>query len=74
MGQERLMAEPNQNIMIVDEIEGLISQIGDKIWELSVPTVTDSTENKKLSLKYQATEEIDLFQKTTLCELKKAFE
>lgn len=74
MGQERLMAEPNQNIMIVDEIEGLISQIGDKIWELSVSTVTDSTENKKLSLKYQATEEIDLFQKTTLCELKKAFE
>ena len=66
--------QPNQNLMIIEEIEGLFSQVNDKLESLNVPTVTDSTINEELRLKSQALEEIDLFQRLTLFDLRKAFE
>ena len=56
--------QPNQNLMIIEEIEGLLSQVNSKI-SLHLPYCP---------LRVQALEEIDLFQKTTLFELRKAFE
>ena len=59
--------QPNQNLMIIEEIEGLMSQVNEKIRELPF----NSTNSPKIST---ALEEIDLFQKTTLFDLRKAFE
>ena len=66
--------QPNQDLMIITEIEGLMSQVNDKLESLNAPTVTDSTINEELRLKSQALEDIDIFQKTTLFKLRKAFE
>ena len=56
--------QPNKNLMIIKEIEGLMSQVNKKLKIMKC----------QLSIKTQALEEIDLFQKTTLFELRKAFE
>lgn len=61
--------QPNQNIMIIEEIEGLMSQVNDKLIKLSEGI---SIPNRAYIL--VALEEIDMFQKTTLFELRKAFE
>ena len=71
--------QPNQNLMIIEEIEGLMSQVNDKLGELKALTFIVNTDSKKSIFKgpiliSQALEEIDLFQKTTLFELRKAFE
>ena len=62
--------QPNQDLMIITEIEGLVSQVNEKLERLHEPTYDKKTYN----LISQALEEIDLFQKTTLFELRKAFE
>jgi len=63
---------PNKEIMIIDEIEGLISQVNDKLNKINTVFTTDNP--KPWQAKDMAIEEIDLFQKTTLFELRKAFE
>ena len=71
----------DQNLKIISEIEGLISQVNENLAKLSDFNlrkafsrfdfkIDDSMKNKVS----QAIEEIDLFQKTTLFELRKAFE
>ena len=64
--------QPNQNLMIITEIEGLMSQVNDKLVSIPIGSYIGSGERRKLM--GQAAEEIDLFQKTTLFELRKAFE
>ena len=64
----------NKNIMIIEEIEGLMTQVNNKLDELEVMSVTSDNTDKRDKAQHQATEEIDLFQKTTLFELRKAFE
>ena len=66
--------KPNQNLMIITEIEGLLSQVNDKCEDLEISIVHDPKHREKMRLQTQALEEIDLFQKTTLYELRKAFE
>lgn len=70
------------NLKIIEEIEGLISQVNEKVEDLdvgafgAVPNDFDVSGkmNERAVLKSQALEEIDLFQKTTLLvELRKAF-
>lgn len=60
--------QPNQNLMLIEEIEGLLSQVNDKIYILSASSL-DRTQ-----LRAKALEEIDLLQKTTIHDLRKAFE
>ena len=64
--------QPNQDLMIIEEIEGLFSQVNDKLYKLSggQPVLMKCT----VTITSKAIEEIDLFQKTTLFELRKAFE
>ena len=64
--------QPNQNLMIIEEIEGLMSQVNEKV-ENSL-RIGGNNKKEKIVLLSQAVEEIDLFQKTTLFELRKAFE
>lgn len=61
--------QPNQNLMLIEEIEGLMSQMNDKLWEIPL-----ETSDKRNLLIRQTLEEIDLFQKTTLFDLRKSFE
>ena len=59
-----LLEQPNQNLMIIEEIEGLLSQANDKMYELPIHPVRS-----------KAIEEIDLLNKVTVkIELRKAFE
>ena len=58
---------PNKDIMIIEEIEGLMNQAMRKIGDIN-----DNVGTRALRAK--SFEEIDLFQKTTLFELRKAFE
>ena len=58
--------QPNQNLMIITEIEGLLSQVNEKLESLRYVTQPGVIST--------ALEEIDLFQKTTLFKLRKAFE
>lgn len=64
--------QPNQNLMIITEIEGLMSQVNEKLDNMKENTWMLSCHRPKLIS--QALEEIDLFQKTTLFDLRKAFE
>ena len=67
--------QPNKNLMIITEIEGLLSQANEKISSLNVSGKNRMLiDSKVLNLAQTASEEIDLFQKTTLFELRKAFE
>ncbi len=61
--------QPNQNLMIIEEIEGLMSQVNERLIKLSDEL---SIPNRACIL--LALEEIDLFQKTTLFDLRRAFE
>ena len=65
--------QPNQNLMIIEEIEGLMSQVNEKIHKLTF-SHDSSNITKKQTLWSQAIEEIDLFQKTTLFKLRKVSE
>lgn len=67
------VSQPLENLKIIEEIEGLISQVNDKIHKLTF-THESSNITRKQTLWLQALEDIDLFQKTTLFELRKAFE
>lgn len=64
--------QPNQNLMLITEIEGLMSQVNEKLDNMKENTLMLSCNRPKLIL--QALEEIDILQKTTLFELRKAFE
>ena len=66
--------QPNQNLMIIEEIEGLLSQVNDKLKKLDYRSVTSKMSLKRDKTRSQALEEIDLFQKTTLFDLRRAFE
>ena len=66
--------QPNKNLMIIEEIEGLISQVNEKLDSLPTQKTPINSWNKQKHYKNQALEEIDLFQKTTLFELRKVFE
>lgn len=61
------LEEPNPELMIVKTIQGLMCQVNSKFNELC------ATDERK-ALLHKALEEIDLFEKTTLYELQKAFE
>ena len=65
--------QPNQNLMVIEEIEGLMSQVNEKIHKLTF-SHDSSDVTKKQTLWSQAIEEIDIFQKTTLFDLRKACE
>ncbi len=67
-----LTEQPNQNLMIIEEIEGLISQANEKLDILNRNTYMLPCQQPILIS--TALEEIDLFQKTTLFELRRAFE
>jgi len=60
----------NKGIMIIEEIEGLISQVNEKLESLDGGHYVTVKAKKKS----QSLEDIDIFQKTTLCELRRAFE
>lgn len=69
--------QPNPELMIIKTIQGLTTEILDNLGKLTDPKATEHTKiawNKILTLKAKAIEEIDLFEKTTLYELQKAFE
>lgn len=70
--------QPNQNLMLIEEIEGLLSQVNDKLGALRIKAFNISTEGQlkdnKHHLVSQALEEIDLLQNTTMHDLRKAFE
>ena len=70
---DKCTEQPNKNLMIITEIEGLMSQVNEKIHKLTFSHNTSDIA-KKQTLWSQAIEEIDLFQKTTLFELRRAFE
>lgn len=59
----RAIGQPNQNLMIISEIEGLMSQVNEKVDGLPAHT-----------LRNQLHKEINDIQKTTLFGLRKAFE
>jgi len=61
------------NIKIIEEIEGKISQVYEKLNDLYQEQIGLSRASST-KIAAQALEEIDLFQKTTLFELRKAFE
>ena len=65
LGQANKLEQPNQSIKIIEEIEGLMREANKAIYKLEPFAHT--------KLKNQALEEIDLFQKTTLRELKSSF-
>ena len=65
-----LTEQPNQNLMIIKEIGGLLSQVNDKLYKLPETKIMKC----QLTLRGKALEEIDLFEKTTLYELQKEFE
>ncbi|HDY88837.1 MAG TPA: hypothetical protein ENH82_12090 [bacterium] len=66
-------AEP-PNLKIIGEIEGLISQVNEKLCKITTLSGEGRLTVRRTQLKGQALEEIDIFQKTTLFELRKAFE
>ena len=65
--------QPNQNLMTIEEIEGLMSQVNEKLGKIREMTYCAPV-TKMATVVSQAIEEIDIFQKTTLFELRKAFE
>jgi hypothetical protein len=62
------MAENNKNIVHVNSIEGLVSQVNEHLDQLE-PENPDQHKSKS-----QAFEDIDLFQKTTLFEMRTLYE
>ena len=73
--------QPNKDLMIIEEIEGLMSQVNEKVNKLNEDNKlsvfnpqTLSQQRNIIIIISTALEEIDLFQKTTLFELRKTFE
>ncbi len=72
-----ILANPEHmqpNLKIIEEIEGLISQVNEKLCKITTLSGEGRLTVRRTQLKGQALEEIDLLQKTTLHELRKAFE
>lgn len=72
-----LTEQPNKELLIAKTIQGLISAVNRELGELSLITASKYLEidiKLRYSLITKALEEIDLFEKTTLFELQKAFE
>ena len=67
--------QPNQDLMTIEEIEGLMSQVNEKLGKLKAK-FCEGEEIYQVQAwhRSRAIEEIDLFQKTTLFDLRKAFE
>lgn len=67
--------QPNQNLMLIDEIEGLLSQVNEKLDGLNnnITNQEPGDSNRKYRVN-QALEETDSFQKTKMHDLRKAFE
>ena len=65
--------QPN-HLMIIEEIEGLMTCVSNSIYKLDRQILTTANYQQPHKLIGQALEEIDIFQKTTLFELKKTFE
>lgn len=66
---------PLENLKIIEEIEGLMSKVNEKLSDLNHPAAPATVKRaNQIKSKSYALEEVDLFQKTTLCELRKAFE
>jgi len=63
-----MSSENNTNISHVNSIEGLLSQVNEHLCQI---TPENSEQHKS---KDRAIEEIDLFQKTTLFEMRNKFE
>ena len=63
--------QPSQELMIVKTVESLLSVVNHNLGKLD-KLAAGSTKHKVLVRK--AFEEIDLFEKTTLFDLQKAFE
>ncbi len=61
----------NPNITHINAIEGLISQVDGHLNALDLDATNSDERRQK---KILAIEEIDLFEKTTLLELRNAFE
>lgn len=77
VNNKEVVEQPNQNIniMIIEQIEGLMSQVNEKLDKLQpIADVSDIALIGRKEKKGRAIEEIDLFQKTTLFDLRKAFE
>ena len=63
--------QPNKELMIIKTIQGLISQVNEKLGELDKITAPAT---KCKTLIGQALDDMDIFQRTKLAELQKAFE
>ncbi len=63
-----MSSENNKNIVHINSIEGLLSQVNEHLYEIEPENPTQHTS------KDQALDEIDEFQKTTLFELRNNFE
>ena len=62
--RDKPIEQPNQNLMIIEEIEGLISQANEKMYDLPVHPIRS-----------QASEEIDILLRITIKkQLREAFE
>ena len=71
---DKLFPLPEQpNLKIIEEIESLISQVNEKLDALVI-TDKEPGDSARKWRKNMALEEIDLFQKITLRELKQVFE
>jgi len=70
----RAVKLPNQNITLISTIESLMSIVNDNLIKLKPYNLDEIIYQKQAGAKHRAFEEIDLFQKTTLFELRKAFE
>jgi len=64
--------QPNQNLIMVKTIQIILSIVNDNLGKLNSNTFNLSCHRNPLVMR--ALEEIDLFEKTTLFELQKAFE
>ena len=73
---EHCPEQPNQKLMIIKTIQGLMEVVKDNLSKLDLLTELapiDKMKERK-TLIAQALEDIDLFEKTTLFELQKACE
>jgi len=65
---------PNKNMMIIERIQGLMSEVNVLVSELEPLSATAKVTCEKRTMRSQALDEINLFQTTTQHELRKAFE
>jgi len=65
---------PNKNMMIIERIQGLMSEVNVLVSDLEPLSATAQITSDKRTIRSQALDEINLFQTTTQHELRKAFE